>query len=71
MEHDQSLIERTIHPREREPWFLGPDALERNAQFVHYITTPEDNYEEHSYDQEIAKNYTMAITLKLGEKLVR
>jgi len=71
LEHDEWLIRRTIHPREMEPWFIGPDTPERNAEFVHYITSYKDNYEEHSYDGEIAKDYTMAMTLKPGEKLVR
>ncbi len=71
LEHDKTLIERTIHPREMQPWFIGPDTPERNAEFVQYITTYKDNYEEHSYDGEIAKDYTMAMTLKPGERLVR
>ena len=71
LEHDKWLIERTVHPRELEPWFLGPDPPGRNEEFVHYITTYKDNYEEHSYDAGIAKNYSMAMTLKPGEKLVR
>jgi len=71
VEHDKGLIERTIHPREMEPWFIGPDTPERNAEFVQYITSYKDNYEEHSYDQEIAKDYTMAMTLKPDEKFVR
>ena len=25
LEHDKWLIERAVHPREREPWYLGPD----------------------------------------------
>jgi hypothetical protein len=71
LEHDAGLIERTIHPRELEPWFLGPDPPGRNEQFVHYIVSYKDNYEEHSYDGVIAKDYSMAMTLKPGEKLVR
>ena len=71
LEHDKTLIERTIHPREMQPWFIGPDTPERNAEFVQYITTYKDNYEEHSYDGEIAKDYNMAMTLKPGERLVR
>ncbi|MGO8787450.1 MAG: transglutaminase domain-containing protein [Terriglobia bacterium] len=71
VEHDASLIQRTIHPREMEPWFIGPDTPERNEEFVHYITSYKDNYEEHSYDGVIAKDYNMAMTLKPGEKLVR
>jgi len=71
LEHDKWLIERAIHPREMQPWFIGPDTPERNEEFVHYITSYKDNYEEHSYDQEISKDYNMAMTLKPGEKLVR
>lgn len=71
LEHDRRLIERAIHPREMEPWFIGPDTPERNEEFVRFITSYKDNYEEHSYDQEIAKDYSMAMTLKPGEKLVR
>jgi hypothetical protein len=71
LEHDKELVERAIHPREREPWFIGPDAPERNREFVRYLTSYKDNYEENSYDGEIAKDYSMAMTLKPGEKLVR
>jgi hypothetical protein len=71
LEHDKGLIERAIHPRELEPWFLGPDPPGRNEQFVRYLISYKDNYEEHSYDREIAKDYSMAMTLKPGEKLVR
>jgi len=42
-------------PQRDGTWFLGPDPPGRNEQFVHYITTYKDNYEEHSYDGEIAK----------------
>ena len=71
LEHDGWLIERAIHPREREPWFLGPDPPGRNEQFVRYIVSFKDNYEDHSYDREIGKDHSMAMTLKPGEKLVR
>lgn len=71
LEDDGWLIERAIHPREMEPWFIGPDTPERNKEFLDFITTYKDNYEEHSYDAEIAKDYNMAMTLKPGEKLVR
>jgi hypothetical protein len=54
LEHDGWLIERAIHPREREPWFLGPDPPGRNEQFLRYITSFKDNYEDRSYDREIA-----------------
>jgi hypothetical protein len=69
LEHDRWLIERTIHVRDR--WFRGPDPPERNKEFANYIVSYKDNYEDSSYDEEIAKNYTMAMTLKPGEKLVR
>lgn len=71
LEHDQGLIERAIHPRELQPWFIGLDPPGRNEQFVHYLVSYKDNYEEHSYDAEIAKEYSMAMTLKPGEKLIR
>jgi hypothetical protein len=71
VEHDPWLIQRTIHPREMQPWFIGPDTPERNAEFVHYITSYKDNYEEHSYDTVIARDYNMAMTLRPGERLVR
>jgi hypothetical protein len=69
LEHDQWLIERTIHVT--DPWFRGPDAPERNGEFIHYIITNKDNWESDGYDYEINKPYTMAITLKPGEKLIR
>jgi hypothetical protein len=71
LEHDPGLIQRTIHPREMQPWFIGPDTPERNQEFLGFLTSYKDNYEEHSYDREIAKDYNMAMTLKPGEKLVR
>jgi hypothetical protein len=71
LEHDKGLIERAIHPPELEPWFIGPDPPERNKDFVRYIISYKDNYEEHDYDSEITKDYSMAMTLKPGEKLVR
>lgn len=69
IERDKWLIERTIHPQ--DPWFRSPDPPERIAQFVRYLTSYKDNFEEHGYDSEIAKDYSMAMTLKPGEKLVR
>ena len=69
LEKDGWLIERTIHPR--DPWVRQPDPPARNKEFVRYITTSRDNYEEHSYDSEIEKNYNMSYTLKPGEKLIR
>jgi hypothetical protein len=69
LEKDKWLIERGIHPR--DPWLRQPDPPGRNAEFVRYIVTAKDNYEEHSYDSEIAKDYTMAMTLRPGEKLIR
>jgi hypothetical protein len=71
LEQDKWLIERTIHPREMEPWFLGTDPPGRNEDFVRYIVSRKDNYEDFSYDSEISKDYSMAMTLKPGEKLVR
>ncbi len=69
LEQDAWLIERTIHPR--DPWVRQEDAPSRNREFVRYIVTSGDNYEEHSYDSEIEKKYTMDYTLKPGEKLER
>jgi hypothetical protein len=69
LEHNQWLIERTIHVT--DPWFRGPDAPGRNREFVHYIITDRDNWESDGYDYEIVKPYTMAIALKPGEKLIR
>jgi hypothetical protein len=69
LERDAGLIQRGIHPR--DPWFRGPDPPGRNQEFVRYIISHKDNYEEDSYDSEIAKNYTMAMALKPGEKLIR
>lgn len=71
LERNQRLIERAIHPREMQPWFIGPDPPGRNEEFVKYIVSYKDNYEEHSFDAEIAKEYSMAMTLKPGEKLIR
>ena len=71
LEHDKWLIERTIHPRE---WSNGFSVLilpTRNQDFVRYIISHKDNYEENGYDSEISKDYSMAMTLKPGEKLVR
>lgn len=69
LEKDAWLIKRTIHPR--DPWIRQNDPPGRNEEFVRYIITSDDNFEEHSYDSEIAKNYTMSYTLKPGEKLIR
>jgi hypothetical protein len=69
LERDGGLIERTIHAR--DPWFRTPEPRWRNQEFVRYIVSYKDNYEEHSYDSELARNYNMAMTLKPGEKLVR
>ena len=69
LERDKGLIQRGIHPR--DPWFRQPDPPSRNDEFVRYLVSYKDNYEEDSYDSEIAKDYSMAMTLKPGEKLVR
>ena len=66
---DPWLIERTIHPRGQ--WDRPDDPPSHNAEFVRYITTSKDNYIDTGYDSEIKKNYTMAYTLKPGEKLIR
>jgi len=69
LEQDGWLIERTIHPR--DPWVRQDDSPGRNKEFVRYIVTSGDNFEEHSYDSEIKKTYTMGYSLKPGEKLER
>ena len=43
----------------------------RNEEFVRYIVTTGDNYEEDGYDNEIAKPYNMSYRLKPGETLIR
>jgi hypothetical protein len=68
LQKDKWLIERTIHPT--DPWFRGPDP-DRNEQFKHYLITERDNWISDGYDSEFLKNYTMSMTLKPGEKLVR
>lgn len=69
LERNRRLIERTIHSH--DPWFRQPDAPSHNQELVRYYISSKDNYEEHSYDSEIAQDYTMAIRLKPGEKLIR
>jgi hypothetical protein len=69
LEKDKWLIQRGIHPR--DPWFRRPDPPELNDELSRYIITSKDNYEDDGYDNEIAKDYTMAMTLKPGEKLIR
>ncbi len=69
LEKDAWLIERTIHPR--DPWVRRSDPPSRNKEFVRYIVTARDNYEEEGYDSEIEKSYDMSYTLKPGEKLIR
>jgi hypothetical protein len=69
LEKDPWLIERTIHPR--DPWLRGADPPGRNREFVNYIVTGKDNWENRGYDAEWRKPYTMAMTLKPGETLAR
>ena len=69
VERDKWLIERTLHSH--DPWLRQPDAPERNREFVRYLASYKDNFEEHCYDAEIAEPHTMAMTLKPGEKLIR
>lgn len=69
IERERRLIERTIHSHDL--WFRQPDPPEHNEELVRYLISAKDNYEEHSYDAEIAKEHTMAMTLKPGEKLIR
>lgn len=69
LERDPWLIERTIHSR--DPWERGPDPPGRNKEFVRYLASPKDNFEEHGYDGEIEREYTMGMSLKPGETLTR
>ncbi len=69
LEHDPWLIERGIHPT--DAWFRGPDPPERNREFVHYLITDKDNWESDGYDSEADNPYSMAMTLRPGERLVR
>jgi hypothetical protein len=69
LEHDKGLIQRSLHSH--DPWVRRPDPPDLSQEMANYIISYKDNYEEHSYDSEIAKDYTMAMTLKPGEKLVR
>jgi len=41
------------------------------SRFTYAYESKEDNYIEHSYDEEIGRDYTMAMTLRPGERLVR
>lgn len=69
LQRDPWLISRTIHAR--DPWFRGPDSAARNAQFAGYLVTAGDNHESDGYDAEFSKPYTMAYSLRPGEKLTR
>lgn len=69
LEKDKWLIERTIHPR--DPWERPQDPPGRNEEFVRYIVSAGDNFIEHSYDERIAIDYNMSMTLKPAEKLIR
>jgi hypothetical protein len=69
VERDKWLVERTLHSHDQ--WVRQPDPPKRNQEFVRYLTTYKDNFEDHCYDAEIAQPYTMAMALKPGEKLIR
>jgi len=69
LEKDPDLIARGLHSH--DPWVRRPDTLEHSREMVHYIATSKDNYEEDTYDSEIAKDFTMAMSLRPGESLVR
>jgi len=69
LEKDRWLIERTIHPR--DPWVRQDDSPGRNIQFVRYLITERDNWESDGYDYENKRPYSMSMTLKPGEKLLR
>jgi len=68
LQQDKRLIERTVHAI--DPWFRDP-VPGRNEQFERYLITDKDNWLSDGYDSEFLKNYTMALTLKPGEKLLR
>ena len=68
LEKDGWLIQRTIHAH--DPW-VRVNPPNGTGEYERYITTWKDNYIEDGYDSEIAKNYTMAYTLKPGERLIR
>jgi hypothetical protein len=69
LEHNPRLVERTIHSH--DPWVRQPDSLARSKEFIDYICSWGDNFIDDSYDDEIAKIYTMSYTLKQGETLIR
>ncbi len=69
LEKDRWLIERTIHPR--DPWVRQDDPPGRNIQFVRYLITERDNRESDGYDYQNKRPYSMSMTLKPGEKLLR
>ena len=51
-----------------DPWISERSTL---ARFTYAYQSKQDNYIEHSYDDQIEKNYTMAMVLRPGEKLIR
>jgi hypothetical protein len=68
LERNEALILRGIHSR--DPWVRRPEPKWRTDEFVRYMSY-KDNYEEDAYDAGIARDYSMAMTLRPGEKLVR
>jgi hypothetical protein len=51
-----------------DPWISERSTL---ARFTYAYQSKEDNYIEHSYDEEIETNYAMDMVLRPGEKLIR
>ncbi|HUU28305.1 MAG TPA: transglutaminase domain-containing protein [archaeon] len=70
LEQDGWLVERTIHAP-FDPWVRPGETPELTREFVSWITSADDNYEEHSHDEEIEKDYKMSYNLKPGERLIR
>ena len=60
LEQDPSLVRRCFAPGKRP-----------RLSFAQWYATSLDNYIEHGYDNQMYRDYSMAITLRPGEKLIR
>jgi len=60
LEQDPALVRRCFPPGKRP-----------RLNFAQIYSTTLDNYVDHGYDRELYKDYTMAIALRPGEKLLR
>jgi hypothetical protein len=69
LERNRELFRRTIHSHDL--WIRQPDPAELNDEMAAYITTYKDNYVDDSSDARINRPYSMAMTLKPGERLTR